>query len=144
MLTGGFKGRSREVPEAELRASLERVFALEPSHVIGEYGMTELSSQLCEPRLVSPVDGPSTYRPPAWLRVDAADPETLEVLPREREGIARIVDLANVDSAVAVQTQDRVRVHANGDVTLLGRLPGATPRGCSLAIEEIVARRPTP
>ena len=62
----------------------------------------------------------------------AVDPETLAPVPRGEVGIARIVDLANVDSAVAIQTADRVRVTADG-VELLGRAPGAPPRGCSIA-----------
>ena len=55
-------------------------------------------------------------------------------------GIARIVDLSNVDSAVAIQTSDRVRVSGGGRrLELLGRAPGATPRGCSIAIDEILS-----
>ncbi|NUP08776.1 MAG: acyl-protein synthetase [Polyangiaceae bacterium] len=138
MLTGGFKGRSREVPEDELRAGLARAFGLAERAVVGEYGMTELSSQLYETSLVEQAASMRTYRPPAWVRVNAVDPETLAMLPRGTEGIARIVDLANVDSSIAIQTQDRVVVEPNGDVRLFGRLPGAPPRGCSLAVEEIV------
>ena len=47
--------------------------------------------------------------------------------------------LLNVDSAVAVLTQDRVRRVAGG-FEILGRLPGAPPRGCSLAIDELLGR----
>jgi hypothetical protein len=57
--------------------------------------------------------------------------------PPGREGIARFVDLANVDSAVAIQTADRIR-HVDGGIELLGRTPGAPPRGCSLALEHLV------
>jgi hypothetical protein len=136
MLTGGFKGKSREVSEETLRDALGRIFGLPPSSVVGEYGMTELSSQLYE---VERAPGRPRYRPPPWMRVDAVDPQTLAILPRGQEGIARFVDLANVDSSVAVQTQDRIRVDERGDVELFGRLPGATPRGCSLAIEEVMS-----
>jgi hypothetical protein len=64
-------------------------------------------------------------------------PETLRPLPAGGDGLARFVDLGNVDSAVAVVTQDMVRAAGDG-VLLLGRKPGAVPRGCSLAIEEMV------
>jgi len=57
-------------------------------------------------------------------------------------GIARIIDLGNVDSAIAIQTQDRVRRRGEG-IELLGRAPGATPRGCSLAVEEFLRARST-
>jgi hypothetical protein len=52
-------------------------------------------------------------------------------------GLARFTDLGNVDSAVCVVTQDLVR-RVDGGVELLGRQPGATPRGCSLAIEALL------
>ena len=137
MLTGGFKGRSREVPAGELRAGIARAFALPEEAVVGEYGMTELSSQLYEGTLLCTPWRRDVYIAPPWVRVTAVDPETLAPVPEGQVGIARIVDLANVDSSVAIQTADRVRVTPEG-VELLGRLPGATPRGCSLAVEEVL------
>lgn len=135
MLTGGFKGRSREVGADELRAGIASAFGLPDSAVVGEYGMTELSSQLYEATLVRTHAPHGVYTPPPWVRVTAVDPESLAPLAPGEVGIARVVDLANVDSAVAILTADRVRVTEEG-VALLGRLPGATPRGCSLAVEE--------
>lgn len=135
MLTGGFKGKTREVDEADLRRGLAARFDLDEARVVGEYGMTELSSQLYDARLVG-ARNPEAYRAPPWVRVVAVDPVTLSPVAPGDEGIARIVDLANVDSAVAVQTADRVRVTEDG-VLLYGRSPGATPRGCSLAVEEM-------
>jgi len=130
MQTGGFKGRTREIDPAVLRADLARAFGIPPADVIGEYGMTELSSQLYERE-------PGSYRPPPWLRVAAVDPLDLRELPEGEVGLARFVDLANVDSAVAVLTRDLVRCH--GDlVELVGRAPGAPPRGCSLAVEALL------
>lgn len=134
MVTGGFKGRTREVPSAELYEGAARAFGVPLTSVIGEYGMTELSSQLYEARGGEP---PGVYRPPPWLRVSAADPITLEPLPHGHEGIARFVDLANVDSCAFVQTLDWVAVDERGWVKLFGRAPGAEPRGCSLAIEDL-------
>jgi hypothetical protein len=52
-------------------------------------------------------------------------------------GLARFIDLGNVDSAVCVVTQDLVR-RVGGGIELLGRQPGATPRGCSLSIEALL------
>jgi hypothetical protein len=48
------------------------------------------------------------------------------------------MDLANVDSALAVLTQDRVR-RVQGGIVLCGRQPGARLRGCSLAVEALGA-----
>ncbi|MEZ4300594.1 MAG: acyl-protein synthetase [Polyangiaceae bacterium] len=138
MLTGGFKGRSREVAAEELRRGIAAAFGIEERAVVGEYGMTELSSQLYERTLLCTHARHGVYTSPPWVRVTAMDPETLAPVRRGEVGIARIVDLANVGSAIAIQTADRVRVLESGDIELLGRLPGATPRGCSLAVEEVL------
>ena len=142
MLTGGFKGRSRVVEPTELRARLAAAFGLPLSALSGEYGMTELSSQLYERTLrhqlgLDASGSPDTFVPPPWMRVVAVDPDSLRPLPDGETGILRFEDLANVDSALVVQTADRGRCTPTG-VVLLGRYPGATPRGCSLAIEDLL------
>ena len=139
MVTGGFKGRTRELDKVTLRETAAELFGIDPARVVGEYGMTELTSQLYEGTLPEgALRGPADrFVAPAWLRVTAVDPATLEALPNGELGIARFVDLGNVDSAVAVQTQDLVRCHPDG-VELLGRRPGAPPRGCSLAVEALL------
>jgi hypothetical protein len=143
MHTGGCKGRSREVLPAQLIADIGRAFSVPEHAVVGEYGMTELSSQLYEPTLraahgLGPADARhGVFAAPPWLRVAAVDPDTLRALPDGTPGILRFEDLANVDSALVVQTADR-GICRGANVELLGRIPGATPRGCSLAIEELM------
>lgn len=145
MQTGGFKGRSREIPADELRRLIASTFGLPRSEVVGEYGMTELTSQLwATPEMGEIGEAFATgdrwlYRAPPWMRVSACDPATLAPVADGARGIARIEDLANVESAWAVQTADEIVVHLGGAIEILGRLPGATPRGCSLAIEELVS-----
>jgi hypothetical protein len=140
MQTGGFKGRSREVSAPELRRLIASTFDLPPAEIVGEYGMTELTSQLwATPETGSVRDDVWLYRAPPWMRVVACDPVTLAPLPDGARGIARIEDLGNVESAWAVQTADEIVVHPSGHIEILGRLPGAPPRGCSLAIEELAA-----
>jgi hypothetical protein len=152
MQTGGFKGRSREVAPDELRAAARLAFAIPEAQVIGEYGMTELSSQLYEATLAAALGKwpanearHGVYAAPPWVRVTAVDPLTLAPLPDGEIGIARLVDLANVDSAVAIQTADRVRVlpgsRGNHSIELLGRAPGAPPRGCSIAVDDMLGPR---
>lgn len=142
MQTGGFKGRSREVAPDELCDQVASAFGVPQAHVVGEYGMTELSSQLYEGTLAAALGRPGVarrglYVAPPWMRVEAVDPETLAPVSPGEVGVARFVDLANVDSVVAIQTADRVRVTEAG-VELLGRLPGAVPRGCSIALDEML------
>ncbi|HEX3777504.1 MAG TPA: acyl-protein synthetase [Polyangiaceae bacterium] len=148
MQTGGFKGKSREIAAGELRRAVAESFGVEQRCVVGEYGMTELTSQLYEATLPGSAleaehhGTPGVYFEPPWLRVVPVDPIELEPVAPGEVGIARIVDLANIDSALAIQTQDRVR-RVNGGIELLGRTPGATPRGCSLAIEEFLQAHPS-
>jgi hypothetical protein len=127
MQTGGFKGKSREIDPAELRVRVARAFGIAADQVIGEYGMTELSSQLYE-------SAPGIYVAPHWLRVTPVDPVSLQPVP---EGVARFVDLGNVDSAVAIVTQDLIR-RVDGGIELIGRRRGAPLRGCSLATEALL------
>jgi len=137
MLTGGYKGKSREVEAGALRRAVSDTLAVDPRNVIGEYGMTELSSQFWEATVARADASQGVYVEPPWARVVAVHPETLAPVPDGQIGIARIEDLANVDSAFAILTQDRVR-RVPGGFELLGRAPGAPPRGCSIALDEML------
>src|SRR5690606_23162636 len=75
MQTGGFKGRSRTVTAFELEQALHRVFG--EVNVVGEYGMTELSSQLYERPQQAGNRTPGLYYEPPWLRVFVCDPISL-------------------------------------------------------------------
>jgi hypothetical protein len=143
MQTGGFKGRSREVSADALRADVARAFAVDERAVVGEYGMTELSSQFWEATLVDPDARHGVYVEPPWARVVPVDPSTLAPVPDGEVGVARIEDLANVDSSFAVLAQDRV-CRVAGGFELLGRAPGAAPRGCSIALDEMLSPGPRP
>ncbi len=128
MVTGGFKGRRRALTEADLTAALRRAFPT--ARRVGEYGMSELSSQLWS----VPLGG--DFQAPPWMRILAVDPLTGE--PTER-GVLRFFDLANHQTVVAVETRDIGIVRPGNRVTLLGRLPGSPHRGCSLTVEEASA-----
>ena len=144
MQTGGFKGRSREVSMEELRAGLSHALQVASSRVVGEYGMTELTSQLYEGTIAEsalgarqPAAPAGVYFEPPWLRVAPVDAVSLRPVAEGDVGLARFIDLGNVDSAVSVVTQDLVR-RAHGGIQLLGRQAGAPARGCSLAIEALL------
>ena len=138
MQTGGFKGKSREVAADELRKQVARMFEVPERSIVAEYGMTELSSQFYEQTLFSDVKH-GLYAEPPWARVVPVDPETLAPVPEGVIGLAKIVDLFNIDSAVSVLTQDRVRRTGASEFELLGRAPGAPSRGCSIAIDELLS-----
>jgi hypothetical protein len=139
MQTGGYKGRSRELDPVVLRSSVAESFEIPGNSVVAEYGMTELSSQLYEGTLEGAElrAPPWTLLEPPWLRVVPVDPETLSPVAHGNVGLARFIDLANIDSAVAILTRDLVRRNERG-IELLGRAPGALPRGCSLAVEALL------
>ena len=120
MVTGGYKGQHRSIPEAALhKAALDQ---LGPDlRLIREYGMTELSSQLW--------DWGEGYQAPPWLKVYT------QFTNEEGVGQLCFVDLANWGSCMAIETQDMGRVR-DGVVELLGRIPGMKARGCSLVVEE--------
>jgi hypothetical protein len=138
MDTGGYKGRSRDVDPGEMRRAYTERLGIPAWHQVNEYGMTELLSQYYDARLRDRVLGspgePRRKIGPPWLRALVTDPETLEPLPDGATGILRHVDLANLDSVLAVQTED-LATSVRAGFLLLGRAPGATPRGCSIATD---------
>jgi hypothetical protein len=138
MHTGGFKGKVREVDPVALRRDVAHVLGIPERMVACEYGMTELSSQFYEATIREPGAPHGVYVEPPWARVVPVHPETLEPVKNGEEGLARIEDLLNVDSAFAVLTRDRVMRVGPAGFVLLGRQTGADPRGCSIAIEEMM------
>jgi hypothetical protein len=63
--------------------------------------------------------------------------KTLEPVPAGDVGLLRHFDLANLGSVIAVQTEDLGRID-DGALVLLGRASGARPRGCSIALDDLV------
>jgi len=141
MDTGGFKGRSREVDADAMRAAYLERFAIAPDFAINEYGMTELCSQFYDTTLRERVLGgrPGLRRKqaPPWVRTRVVDPATLEPLPHGRQGLLQHFDLANAGSVIAVQTED-IGVIVDGGFRVIGRAHGATPRGCSIAMDDLL------
>jgi hypothetical protein len=138
MDTGGFKGLDRELTREELHGRIEAVTGIGRSMMIGEYGMTELLSQLYEPVLESGAGVSGSYVPAPWLRVRALDPVTLADVPEGTPGLLAFYDLANAGSVCHVLTEDLGSV-SQGRVHLQGRVPGAEPRGCSIAMDELLS-----
>lgn len=127
--TGGFKGRSREMPKDEFYQALGYLFGLPDEAIWNEYGMTELSSQAYA------CGATGKHHLPPWARVLVLNPETEEEVAPGEPGLVRWIDLANVDSVLALQTLDQAVRHEDG-FFLMGRLPDADPRGCSLAADD--------
>lgn len=138
METGGFKGRARTLPREELYEAIHGRLGIPPRRIVNEYGMTELLSQFYEPVLTG---GARLHRPPPWVRTRVLDPATLEPLSPGREGLLCHFDLANLGSVCCLLTEDLgvAPPEAGGrGFRVLGRNPGAEPRGCSLAMDDLM------
>lgn len=131
--TGGYKGRARAVPKLELRQMMTRWLGIPESHLVAEYGMSELSSQAYD-RIIPETGG--GFRFPPWARAQIISPETGREAEEGETGLVRVFDLANVRSALAVQTED-LAVRRGGGFELTGRAAQAGARGCSLLLQEL-------
>ena len=144
METGGYKGRARSLAKQELHSLITQRLGVPPTHIISEYGMSELSSQAYDkvlgiecrgaraeaaPRHPTPDTGP--FRFPPWARAQIISPETGREVREGETGLIRVFDLANVYSVMAIQTED-LGVRRGADFELIGRAVLAEPRGCSL------------
>ena len=132
--TGGFKGRSREVPREELYGLFESRLGVPLHSCHTEYGMSEMASQFYGHGL-----GPEK-RGPHWVRTRSIDPVTGDDSPPGAPGLLRHYDLANWNSILALQTQDSGTLTPAGFI-LHGRAPDAEVRGCSLTVEELWTSR---
>ena len=151
METGGYKGRSRNLPKTELHALLESRLGVPASHIVCEYGMSELSSQAYDAEIVASsqllreqANGSAAatrttmqplairrFRFPPWVRVRIISPDTGLEVGEGEAGLVCVFDLANVYSVLGIQTED-VAIRRGESFELLGRAAVAEPRGCSL------------
>lgn len=137
MDTGGFKGRSREVPRHELYAAYRRRLGLPLSHVVNEYGMTELGSQFydnCLRGAGPSAPGERVKEAPPWARVRLLDADSLQPVSPGKPGVIALFDLINLHTISALLTED-LGIERDGGFEILGRVPGAEARGCSLEME---------
>ena len=146
--TGGFKGRSRVLFRPEFYEALSTALGVPASRIVNEYGMTELLSQFYEPVLSDPpdpadpavgaLDQRAHFAPP-WMRTRVLDPVSLAPLPVGEEGLLCHYDLANLGSVMGVLTEDLGTLDAKGGLRVFGRVDGAEPRGCSLAMDDLLS-----
>jgi len=133
--TGGYKGlRETLAPEA-FRAQLSEFLNIPANRILNEYSMTELSSQFYRWP-----DEPA-HRGPTWTRIRVIDPQTGTPAADGQPGYLEIVDLANLGSVAAIRTQDLAIATGDSEFVLLGRDPGALPRGCSRSSDDLLQKR---
>lgn len=142
MDTGGPKGQRVPLSPAEVSSRAGELLGVEAALVINEYGMTELCSQLYD---ATPFNSRYGGEPgariklaPPWMRPMAIDPASMRRVPDGTPGMLAFIDLANLCSVSAILTED-LGIVEGGCVRVLGRAPGAGPRGCALSIESFRA-----
>jgi hypothetical protein len=135
METGGYKNQSRAVSKEWLHLKMTERLGVPATHIVGEYGMSELSSQAYDQAVSEHAKGDTLsgrgFRFPPWARALAICPETGFPVTEGQPGLLRIIDLANAWSVLAVQTEDLTAMGPDG-FKLMGRSLHAEPRGCSL------------
>lgn len=130
METGGYKGRTRSIQKSELHRLIAHRLGIRPEAIVSEYGMSELSSQAYD-AVVARRSAECVFLFPPWARALVIAPETGTPAGEGQPGLLRILDLANVCSVAAVQTEDLAIARGAG-FELAGRAMLAEPRGCSL------------
>ena len=141
METGGFKGRAAEVDRPTLYRRIRDTLGVPESHIVNEYGMTEMLSQAYDGEAGrAPAVQDRVHRFPPWVRTRALEPRDLSPLPSGEPGLLAHFDLANAASVCHILTADMGIVTEDGGVRLLGRAQGAELRGCSLTAEAFLRR----
>jgi hypothetical protein len=161
--TGGTKGQSRSVSRAELYQLITQGFDVEPRNILSEYGMCELACQAWD--IASSDDSERTlsasntiasqetskdlafyhthlqqrtFRFPWWVRTAVMSNPTIAA--SQGLGALTIYDPLRIDlPGVAIQTEDMANRYNSGSFSLLGRVPTAPLKGCSLRAEQILS-----
>lgn len=128
METGGTKGKSRELNREDFYGLLKSELNLLDDQIISEYGMSEMSSQAWA------VGGHlSTYSFPHWVLPQVT--KGLGKLEDSGQGSLVLLDPTRIDFPYQFRLQDMVELKGN-NFSLLGRVPHAVLRGCSLHAEQ--------
>ena len=138
---GGYKGRSREISKKEFFELAQKMTGVPPHCLINGYSMTELQTAFCDNVLYNYVKGikePRYKLGPPWTRSVVVDPETLQPLTKGETGLLRHYCLANINTVLAVQTDD-LGYQVGDGFEVVGRAKGAEARGCSIAMDELIS-----
>jgi len=130
--TGGSKGLRKSFSPEDVRAKLSARFGVPEGRILNEYGMTELFSQFYK------WGDEETHTGPPWTGVRVVDVVTGELAPRGEAGYLEIIDLANLESVMAIRTQDFAVAVGEREFRLLGRDAEAVARGCSRGVEDVL------
>jgi hypothetical protein len=141
MDTGGAKGMPRPLSRAGFLRCCWVHLGVAGYLCVNEYGMTELCSQRYDSVLRDRFAGRSLDArrlvAPPWLRTRVLDPDTLAPVPAGTIGLLCHHDLANAGSISVVLTEDLGRSVGDDRIEVVGRVPGAPPRGCGMLLADL-------
>ena len=141
MDTGGAKGMPRPLSRPGFLRACWTQLGVAGYFCVNEYGMTELCSQRYDGVLHDRFAGDSLAHrrlvAPPWLRTRVLDPDTLGAVAPGKVGLLCHHDLANAGSVSAVLTEDLGRTAGDDGIELIGRVPGAPPRGCGMLLADL-------
>jgi hypothetical protein len=100
MDTGGMKTSKKEITRSVFIDKVGKWLGIQEAACINEYGMCEMGSQFYGRGSNTNLEGPP------WVRTLIIDPLTGQEVSPGKQGLLRHFDLANVDSVMAVQTED--------------------------------------
>lgn len=145
--TGGYKGRTRVLSPADLYEALERCLGIPTTHMVSEYGMTELGSQyytlslrqslVAPPETAAPRPADDAWSAPLWLRASILNSETGRYEAPQHTvapGLIAHHDLANRGSVARLLCADMGQP-CGASFMLRGRAPRSDLRGCGLLSE---------
>jgi len=98
METGGYKNYSRIMPKDELHALITERLGIPRSHIVCEYGMSELSSQAYDTEISTQnsklkiQNSERRFRFPPWARVQIISPETNREVADGETGLIRVFE----------------------------------------------------
>lgn len=123
--TGGSKGMRESFSAEEVRLKIACHFDIPESKILNEYGMTELFSQFYR------WGNQDAHRGAPWTAIRVRNLETGNIASQGEVGYLEMIDLANLESVMAVQTQDFAIALGDREFILLGRDSQAVAKGCS-------------
>jgi acyl-CoA synthetase (AMP-forming)/AMP-acid ligase II len=132
--TGGSKGLRDDFSPDEVRQRLSKHFGVPEADIFNEYGMTELFSQFYKR------GNDRIHQGPPWVGIRVIDVFSGKPAAAGEMGYLEIVDLANLDSVMAIRTQDLAIATGQREFMLIGRDPSASLRGCSRGVKDILQK----
>jgi hypothetical protein len=133
--TGGTKGQKADLSREYFYDRLSRHFSIPQTRIVSEYGMAEMASQAYDFFNPHYDEAERFFRFPWWIKTWIS--QGLGQYSNEGEGALALWDPLRIDLPWTLRTQDLAKLLYCRRLKLLGRVPHAVLKGCSLAFEDL-------